>query len=67
MNTAMDSLSLLQDIFQSQDSNWGLLHCRMLSPSCFVLFIFMPLTGAMEVIVEIVRVDDIPKERTIGK
>ena len=45
MNIGVGSLSLLQGIFQSQDSNWGLLHFRMLSPSCFVLLIFMPLTG----------------------
>ena len=27
-NTGMDGLSLLQWIFPSQESNWGLLHCR---------------------------------------
>ena len=27
-NTGVDSLSLLQWIFQTQESNWGLLHCR---------------------------------------
>ena len=27
-NTGMGSLSLLQRIFQAQESNWGLLHCR---------------------------------------
>ena len=28
MNTRVGSLSLLQGIFQTQGSNWGLLHCR---------------------------------------
>ena len=28
MNTGMGSLSLLQEIFPTQESNWGLLHCR---------------------------------------
>ena len=27
-NTAVGSLSLLQEIFPTQESNWGLLHCR---------------------------------------
>ena len=27
-NTGVDSLSLLQGIFLTQESNWGLLHCR---------------------------------------
>ena len=27
-NTGVGSLSLLQQIFQTQESNWGLLHCR---------------------------------------
>ena len=27
-NTGMGSLSLLQGIFLTQESNWGLLHCR---------------------------------------
>ena len=27
-NTEVGSLSLLQGIFQNQESNWGLLHCR---------------------------------------
>ena len=27
-NTGMDSLSLLQRIFLTQELNWGLLHCR---------------------------------------
>ena len=27
-NTAVGSLSLLQEIFLTQESNWGLLHCR---------------------------------------
>ena len=27
-NTGLGSLSLLQWIFQTQESNWGLLHCR---------------------------------------
>ena len=27
-NTAVSSLSLLQQIFPTQESNWGLLHCR---------------------------------------
>ena len=27
-NTGVGSLSLLQGIFPTQDSNWGLLHCR---------------------------------------
>ena len=27
-NTAVGSLSLLQGIFPTQESNWGLLHCR---------------------------------------
>ena len=27
-NTGLDSLSLLQGIFPTQGSNWGLLHCR---------------------------------------
>ena len=29
-NTGMDSLSLLQGIFRTQESNWGLLHCRQM-------------------------------------
>ena len=28
MNTEVGSLSLLQRIFPTQESNWGLLHCR---------------------------------------
>ena len=28
MNIGMGSLSLLQGIFLTQESNWGLLHCR---------------------------------------
>ena len=28
MNTGAGSLSLLQGIFPTQESNWGLLHCR---------------------------------------
>ena len=27
-NTGMDSLSLLQQIVLTQESNWGLMHCR---------------------------------------
>ena len=27
-NTGVGSLSLLQQIFSTQESNWGLLHCR---------------------------------------
>ena len=27
MNTAVGSLSLLQPVFLTQESNWGLLHC----------------------------------------
>ena len=27
-NTGVGSLSLLQGIFLTQESNWGLLHCR---------------------------------------
>ena len=27
-NTGVDSLSLLQQIFPTQESNWGFLHCR---------------------------------------
>ena len=27
-NTGVDSLSLLQQIFLTRESNWGLLHCR---------------------------------------
>ena len=29
-NTGVDSLSLLQGIFPTQESNWGLLHCRQI-------------------------------------
>ena len=29
-NTGMGSLSLLQGIFPTQGSNWGLLHCRQI-------------------------------------
>ena len=29
-NTGMGSLSLLQRIFLTQESNWGLLHCRQI-------------------------------------
>ena len=29
-NTGEGSLSLLQGIFQIQESNWGLLHCRQI-------------------------------------
>ena len=29
-NTGVGSLSLLQEIFPTQDSNWGLLHCRQI-------------------------------------
>ena len=28
MNTGIGSLSLLQGIFPTEESNWGLLHCR---------------------------------------
>ena len=27
-NTGLGSLSLLQRVFQTQESNWGLVHCR---------------------------------------
>ena len=30
MNTGRGSLSLLQEIFSTQGSNWGLLHCRQI-------------------------------------
>ena len=30
MNTGVDILSLLQGIFPTQESNWGLLHCRQI-------------------------------------
>ena len=30
MKTGMGSLSLLQGIFPTQESNWGLLHCRLI-------------------------------------
>ena len=29
-NTSMDSLSFLQQIFLTQELNWGLLHCRQI-------------------------------------
>ena len=29
-NTGVGSLSLLQEIFPTQESNWGLLHCRQI-------------------------------------
>ena len=29
-NTGVGSLSLLQGIFPTQESNWGLLHCRQI-------------------------------------
>ena len=29
-NTEVGSLSLLQGIFPTQESNWGLLHCRQI-------------------------------------
>ena len=29
-NTGMGSLSLLQGTFLTQESNWGLLHCRQI-------------------------------------
>ena len=29
-NTGMGSLSLLQQIFPTQELNWGLLHCRQI-------------------------------------
>ena len=32
-NTGVGSLSLLQRIFPTQESNWGLLHCRRLDSS----------------------------------
>ena len=32
-NTGVGSLSLLQGIFPTQESNWGLLHCRRFFPS----------------------------------
>ena len=45
-NTGVGSLSFLQGIFPTQESNWGLLHCRQIpyqlssqgSPSTFWLF-----------------------------
>ena len=30
MNTGVGSLSLLQEIFPAQESNWGLLHCKQI-------------------------------------
>ena len=44
MNIGLGSLSLLQGIFQTQESNWDLLHCRWIlyklvyqeSPWCFI-------------------------------
>ena len=44
MNTGLSSLSLLQGMFQTQESNWDLLHCRWIlyklgyqeSPWCFI-------------------------------
>ena len=46
--TGVGSLSLLQQIFPTQESNWGLLHCRQIlyqlnyegSPLAFIAFIF---------------------------
>ena len=43
-NTEVGSLSLLQGIFPTQESNWGLLHCRQIlyqlsyqgSPNCWL-------------------------------
>ena len=29
-NAGVSSLSLLQEIFPTQESNWGLLHCRQI-------------------------------------
>ena len=37
-NTGMGSLSLLQRIFPTQESNWGLLHCRRILYQLLYLF-----------------------------
>ena len=39
-NTGVGSLSLLQGIFPTQESNWGLLHCRQIlyQLSCGLVF-----------------------------
>ena len=60
-NTGVGSLSLLQGIFPTQESNWGLLHCRWIlyqlsywgslwnrkqdPNSIFGLFLFHPVSG----------------------
>ena len=51
-NTGVDSCSLLQGIYPTQESNWGLLHCRRIlyqlsyqgSPSCLI-GLYMWLSG----------------------
>ena len=48
MNPGVGSQSLLQGIFLTKESNWGLLHCRQIiyqlnyqgSPECLLLFLF---------------------------
>ena len=48
MNTGVGSLSLLQGILLTQESNWGLLHCRWIlyqlsyqgSPGQMIIFFF---------------------------
>ena len=39
-NTGVSSLSLFQQIFQTQESNWGLLNCRQILISYFLLKFF---------------------------
>ena len=49
-NTGVDSLSILQGIFLTEESMWGLLHCRRIlyqlsrqgSPTCLVLIMSLP-------------------------
>ena len=53
MNTGVVSLSLLQGIFPTQESNWYLLHCRQIlyqlsyqgSPGCWIRAILKVMTN----------------------
>ena len=61
-NTRVGSLSLLQGIFPTQESNQGLLHCRWIiyqlsyqgSPNCFCLLSFLNMPTFVKGFVDVI-------------
>ena len=64
-NTGVGSLSLLQQIFPTQESNWGLLHCRQIL--CQLSYqgnnYFSEIFLSMEIIKRITMMNQIKHER----